>query len=153
MKNLETWLAYYSVSHRHPTNKKIHNICVPVIMFSILGMMWKIPLPELFSMNPFLNWATIFISICMIFYFLLGMVPGIFMAVVSALMLCLCFYLDGLAQIPLLKFSLILFVVAWIGQFIGHKIEGKKPSFFEDLQFLLVGPLWVFHPIFTRFLN
>ena len=42
----------------------------------------------------------------------------------------------------------VVFVLAWIGQFVGHKIEGKKPSFFEDLQFLLIGPGWCLNDLF-----
>jgi uncharacterized membrane protein YGL010W len=51
----------------------------------------------------------------------------------------------------ILPVSLTVFVVAWIGQFIGHKIEGKKPSFFEDLRFLLIGPLFVLGFVYRRF--
>ena len=43
-----------------------------------------------------------------------------------------------------------VFIVAWIGQFIGHAIEGRKPSFFEDVKFLLVGPAWLLHFIYRR---
>ena len=43
-----------------------------------------------------------------------------------------------------------IFVLAWIGQFIGHKIEGEKPSFFEDLQFLLIGPDWLLGAIYQK---
>ena len=151
MKDLKTWLRDYSVSHKNPTNKKIHNICVPLIMFSILGMMWAIPVPEFANVNPFINWATFFISLCIVFYFLLGLVTGFFMAVVSGLMLLGCYFIDQKTGVSLLKTSVVIFVVSWIGQFIGHKIEGKKPSFFEDIQFLLVGPLWVFYPLYGKF--
>ena len=48
------------------------------------------------------------------------------------------------------RLSLAIFIVAWIGQFIGHKIEGKKPSFFEDLQFLLIGPAWLLSFIYNK---
>lgn len=152
MKNLDTWLDEYSVSHKNPTNKKIHNICVPLIVLSILGMLWVIPTPESFQVNAFVNWATIFILICHFFYFSLSMVVGIFMSLVSIIMLSICYVLKEKAGLPLLEISVAVFILAWIGQFVGHKIEGVKPSFFEDLKFLLVGPLWVFHPIFSKFL-
>lgn len=153
MRDLKTWLDEYSVSHKHPTNKKIHNICVPIIMLSLLGMIWAIPFPEQFKLNPFVNWATIFMSLCMIFYFLLGIVTGLFMILVSSIMLYICFLIEEKTSLPLLSTSVIVFVLAWIGQFVGHKVEGKKPSFFKDLQFLLVGPLWVFYPWYSRFLR
>jgi uncharacterized membrane protein YGL010W len=153
MKNLDTWIEEYSVSHKNPSNKKIHNICVPLIMLSILGMLWEIPTPESLHVSPYLNWATIFILICQIFYFSLGMVVGTFMTLVSLIMLNICYTVGVKAGLPLLEISIVVFVLSWIGQFVGHKIEGKKPSFFEDIQFLLIGPLWVFHPFFSKFLK
>jgi uncharacterized membrane protein YGL010W len=39
--------------------------------------------------------------------------------------------------------SIAIFVAAWIAQFVGHNIEGKKPSFLEDIQYLWIGPLFV----------
>lgn len=51
------------------------------------------------------------------------------------------------AGLPLLPIALAIFIVAWIGQFYGHKVEGQKPSFLKDLIFLLIGPLWVLEKI------
>jgi uncharacterized membrane protein YGL010W len=51
---------------------------------------------------------------------------------------------------PLWLTSLAIFVVAWIGQFIGHHIEGKRPSFFKDVQFLMIGPLWLMAAAYRR---
>ena len=51
---------------------------------------------------------------------------------------------------PLWLIGIAVFVGAWIGQFIGHKIEGKKPSFFKDVQFLLIGPAWLMAFIYRR---
>jgi uncharacterized membrane protein YGL010W len=51
---------------------------------------------------------------------------------------------------PVWAICLTLFVVAWIGQFIGHKIEGKKPSFFKDVQFLLIGPAWLLSKVYRK---
>ena len=56
----------------------------------------------------------------------------------------------GRDAIGLAKVAFGIFVIAWIGQFIGHKIEGKKPSFLEDLQFLMVGPAWLLSFIYKK---
>ena len=48
------------------------------------------------------------------------------------------------------KLSMLIFIFACIGQFIGHKIEGQKPSFFEDIQFLLIGPAWLLSFIYKK---
>ena len=58
--------------------------------------------------------------------------------------------LSLLPQQIVLPLSIAIFVLAWIGQFIGHKIEGKKPSFLDDLRFLLIGPLFVLSFLYRR---
>ncbi len=148
MKSLEQWLTEYSVSHQNPTNKKIHNVCVPLIMFSVIGLIWSIPRPEFLQFSNFTNWAVIFSAICMVFYFSLGAATGFLMLAVLVPMLIGVYAMDSFG-LSVLKISVVIFVVSWVGQFIGHKIEGKKPSFFQDVQFLLIGPLWVFRKVFS----
>ena len=69
------------------------------------------------------------------------------MRLMAGFMLALLSLLPEAAVLPL---SLAIFVLAWIGQFIGHKIEGKKPSFLDDLRFLLIGPLFVLSFLYRR---
>lgn len=149
MRNLKQWLNAYGASHKNKTNVLIHKICVPLIMLSILGIFWAIPTPDLFGKIPFLNWATIFAASCMIFYTLLGIKPALVMLFQLLLLFSVIRWIE-LSVGRLLIISVSIFVVSWIFQFIGHNIEGKKPSFFEDLQFLLVGPLWVSKGIFFK---
>jgi uncharacterized membrane protein YGL010W len=143
MKTLQSWLDEYSVSHRNPINKRIHWVCVPLIMLSALGMLWVLPRPAFFAgVSPYLNWATLLILASLIYYTLLSVRLAAGMLLVSAVM---CLVLELLMRLPWPLFwtSLVIFAGAWIGQFIGHKIEGRKPSFFKDLQFLLIGPVWL----------
>lgn len=144
MRTFDQWMDEYGVSHRNPTNQLVHKICVPLIMLTVIGFLWSIPRPEILSQIPYLNWATIFIAGCLIFYLSLSFVMFVGMAIQTILMCLICqkLYEAGI----LLQFSAIVFVLSWIAQFWGHKIEGKKPSFLQDLVFLLIGPLWV-----TRF--
>ncbi|QOD82740.1 DUF962 domain-containing protein [Chromobacterium haemolyticum] len=130
---LEQWLQEYDLSHRHPVNIRIHKICVPAIVFALLGLLSSVPAP----LNP----AWLAVATGLAFYWRLGRTPALAMA---AMCLPMLLALEGAtrAGLPLALFSLGLFVVAWIGQFVGHAIEGKKPSFLRDLQFLLIGPLW-----------
>jgi len=147
MKSLDQWLTEYSKDHQNPTNKKIHHFCVPLIMFSLLGMLWAIATPNFFKTIPYLNWATLFALSGLIFYISLSLKVAFFMLINVTLQ----FYLITLLEKTGFLFysCLIIFILAWIGQFVGHKIEGQKPSFLEDIQFLLIGPLWVF----KKFLN
>lgn len=153
MKPLNQWFDEYSVSHQNPKNKAIHFICVPAIFFSIVGILMSIPstfLTSLFQLNQPLieNWAFVALIFVMIFYFRLSISMAIRMTLLSLLCLIANFYISK--AIPLFIFSIVVFTVAWIGQFYGHKIEGKKPSFFKDLQFLLIGPAWVMENIFSK---
>lgn len=127
-KSLQSWLADYAVSHQHPINKKIHWLCVPTIFASILGM----------GMSWQAAFTLVLIALVMLFYLRLS--TQLFIAMGMFVLFCLA----AITILPFgFKFYFGVFVVAWIGQFVGHKIEGKKPSFFEDLQFLLIGPAWV----------
>ncbi|WP_281235148.1 DUF962 domain-containing protein [Flavobacterium gelatinilyticum] len=153
MKTLEQWFAEYSVSHQHPRNKAIHYICVPVIYFSIVGLLMSIPsgiIAETLKLNsPVIeNWACVVLVFVLLFYIRLSVVMALKIAVFSFFCLIANYYL---AQIfPLWIFSLGLFAVAWVGQFYGHDIEGKKPSFLKDIQFLLIGPAWVVENLFSK---
>lgn len=141
MKTYEQWMEEYGVSHQNPTNQLVHKICVPLIMLTVVGFLWCIPTPEVFLQIPYLNWATIFMASCLIFYLTLNFIQFFGMLVQSFIMCFIChkLYQAGI----LLPFCIIVFALAWIGQFWGHKVEGKKPSFLQDLTFLSIGPLWV----------
>lgn len=147
MKTAQQWFDEYSISHQNETNKLIHYICVPVIFFSVMGLLMSIPtkfLKEMIGLyNPLIeNWAFVIgIFISLFFYLRLGFWYFIQMLLVILVCISVNNWISNYANLPLV--SIMLFVVAWIGQFYGHKIEGKKPSFLKDLQFLLIGPLWV----------
>lgn len=150
MRTIHEWLAAYGESHQNPTNKLIHWICVPSIMFSIFGLLTSIP-SDYLPLQPYLNWASIALLAVLLFYLRLSF--PIFLGFIPVALLL--WYGNHSIQsanfMDLWKFSLILFVTAWIGQFYGHKVEGKKPSFFKDLQFLLIGPAWLMSFIFNKF--
>ena len=148
-KNINDWVDSYAESHQNSINKKIHWICVPLIMFSLLGLLSAV---KLFEVQGFeMNLCYVLIVFAWLFYLNLSLVISIGMFFISALQLLLIYYLEiNLDKTLLLYLYMAIFVVAWIGQFIGHKIEGQKPSFFEDLQFLLIGPAWIISFIYKK---
>ncbi|MCH8530864.1 MAG: DUF962 domain-containing protein [Saccharospirillum sp.] len=147
-KPVEQWLSEYGESHQNPVNKQIHWVCVPVILWSVLALLW----PLGYSTLPWLNAATILIAISILFYARLSWTLTLGMGVIAALSVALILFYQSLAlSLPLWAFAMIVFVLAWIGQFVGHKIEGKKPSFFEDIQFLLIGPAWLMSFVYRKF--
>jgi uncharacterized membrane protein YGL010W len=143
----------YAESHQNKTNEVIHYICVPLIVFSLLGLVWSIPFPYLEFLgkyNGFVNWASFLIAFSIYYYYKLSPVLSYFMLLsifVMSYFIVQLEYVEAKGGPSLLLVCAVIFVVAWIGQFIGHKIEGKKPSFLEDVKFLLIGPIWLWHLI------
>lgn len=153
MKTAKQWFDEYAVSHQNSTNQNIHYLCVPAIFFSVIGLLMSIPSSFLENTlglyNPLIeNWAAITSIFILFFYLRLGFWYFIQMLFFICVSIIGNFWLGSFVN--LFYGSLILFVIAWIGQFYGHHIEGKKPSFAKDLQFLLIGPLWVVKKISTK---
>lgn len=153
MKNLDQWFSEYAESHQNETNQKIHFICVPAIFFSIVGLVMSIPHQILNDLTGIeqsfvINWATPLLFLVYVFYLRLSF--KVFLQIFIFSIICLAgnFYISH--YLSLAWTSLGIFIIAWIGQFYGHKVEGKKPSFFQDLQFLLIGPAWVFEKVNQR---
>jgi len=141
MKSLDSWLTEYSESHRNPTNQWIHRICVPVILWSVVGFFSLLRWPT----NADSVWASgagMGSVFALAFYLRLGLLPFVQMLLILACFLFTCSLLESYQLHPLIWY-ITLFLLGWIGQAIGHVYEGKKPSFFKDVQFLLIGPLWI----------
>jgi len=136
-RQVDTLLSRYSESHRHPTNELIHCICVPAIVFAVVGLVW--------ALHPLAAFAVTVVA--MVYYFMLSIPFAIGMLMMAGFFLWL---LSMLPQGYIWQISLAVFVLAWIGQFVGHRIEGRKPSFLEDVRFLLIGPLFVLGVLYRR---
>lgn len=153
MRKIDQLLTEYGESHQNQTNKLIHWICVPLIFLSIVGLLWSVPSDNLrfvLGTGPFNNWATIALFVTVLYYMRISFPLSIGMAAFSVFCLWSVRLIEMNVALPLWQVSLIIFAQAWIGQFYGHKVEGKKPSFFKDLQFLLVGPAWLMHFIYKK---
>ncbi len=139
MKSVQQWFSEYGESHQNGTNKMIHWICVPAIFWSVIGLLYTV---GFFIEGVSFQLATPIIVLASLFYLRLNWKLAIGT-------IAFAFFCHTLARFmyesgkPLVEISLSVFVIAWIGQFIGHKIEGKKPSFLKDIQFLLIGPFWL----------
>ena len=157
LRPVDAYFAKYAESHQNPTNKLIHWICVPLIVFSLFGLLWAIPFPYLKflgSYNGYFNWASFLIAFSIYYYYKLSPILSYFMLVV---VMGFCLGVIELAEWQkaggpaLWLVCLVIFVISWVGQFAGHKIEGKKPSFLDDIKFLLIGPIWLLHFILKKF--
>jgi uncharacterized membrane protein YGL010W len=143
------WLGEYAASHRNPVNKALHWVCVPLIVWSVIGLLWSLPAPGRAHME-YANWASYAVAAAVLYYARLSMPLALGVLPVLALMLLSVDALSQLAHVSLWAVSAGVFAVAWIGQFIGHAIEGKRPSFFKDVQFLLIGPIWLLASVYRR---
>ena len=153
MSKMQSLLDEYGESHKNATNKFIHWVCVPAIFFSIVCLIWSIPnslLVELLGAAWYSNWAVVALILVLIYYISLSIPLSIGMAAFSFFCIWLANQLGNLDIAPLWLLSIIIFVVAWVGQFYGHHVEGKKPSFLKDVQFLLIGPAWLMHFIYRK---
>ena len=135
-RRVDQLLAHYEESHRNPRNERIHFVAIPLIMLSLLGL--------LYALHPWVAYA--FVLASMVYYARLSTVFLVAMAALSVIGLALVYAMGERT----LTICIALFVGAWIAQFVGHKIEGKKPSFFEDLQYLWVGPIFVLSKLFLK---
>ena len=150
MRTIQQWLGEYGESHQNETNKTIHWICVPTIFFTIVGLFYCIKLPIQLTTGLPLNLAMLLVIVISIYYMMLSKTIWIGMLLFGVFCLWLSYLAETYLPIPLWLTSIILFIAAWIGQFYGHKVEGKKPSFLKDLQFLLIGPMWLMSFIYKK---
>jgi uncharacterized membrane protein YGL010W len=150
VRTVQDWLSDYGASHRNPANKGLHWICVPLIVLTVFGLLWSLPAPAVFAdLSPWLNWASIGATAALAYYLLLS--PALAAGVlISFVVLLLITARLAMLPWPLWLTSVTVFVIAWIGQFIGHAIEGQRPSFFKDVQFLMIGPLWLLAALYRR---
>ncbi len=149
MKSLQQWLNEYGESHQNETNKTVHWICVPIIFFSVIGLLYSVKLPWVVA-GVQINLAMAIMLLVVLYYFSLSKTLWIGMVLFGVLCLFLCNLIERANFIQLWLFCVITFVLAWVGQFYGHKVEGKKPSFFKDLQFLMIGPAWLMSFIYKK---
>jgi uncharacterized membrane protein YGL010W len=150
MTDVNYWLAEYARDHQNPANQAIHKVCVPLIVVSLIGLLWSVPVPaEFTAISPALNWGTAFLLSAMVYYLILSFPLALGMAPLVLLVVSIVNWLDGLPW-PLWATSAGIFALAWAGQFWGHVIEGRRPAFFKDLQFLMIGPLWILAGMYRR---
>jgi len=145
MRKIDLLFAEYSESHRNSTNKLIHWICVPLIFWTILGFISLIPSKSIcFIYIGCISYVSLAaMALVTIFYIRLSVLISIVMLIIMVIMESFAYGINIRFKENSWIIYLSVFIVTWILQFVGHKIEGKKPSFLKDLQFLLVGPIWL----------
>lgn len=157
MRKIDHLLNQYAESHQTTFNKAVHYFCVPAIFFSLVGLLSMIPMGNILdeiipnSLAPFMHFGTLFIIIGSLYYVRLSLPLFFGMLVFSILVLYGIYLIQLINLAPFWVVMLAIFVIAWIVQLVGHKHEGKKPSFIKDLQFLMIGPAWTISHVFEAF--
>jgi uncharacterized membrane protein YGL010W len=151
MQTLQQLLDKYAESHQNKTNKIIHYFCVPAIFFSVIGLLMSIPSNLIqnltgISDSLYANWGVVALIPVLLFYIRLSL--KMTFLILGFSILCILGNFQMNVFVELWKASVVIFVIAWIIQFYGHKIEGKKPSFLDDIKFLMIGPAWILDDIF-----
>jgi uncharacterized membrane protein YGL010W len=149
MRTLHDWFSSYGSDHQNPTNQLIHWLCVPAILWSVIAALWVVPVPASIG-KPGL-WCALLMVGALSFYWRLSRPLGAAMIVLFIALAALTHLLyEALGARALLELAVGVFVVAWIGQFVGHKLEGRKPTFLTDLVYLLIGPAWLVAKVMRR---
>jgi uncharacterized membrane protein YGL010W len=149
MRSVNDWFGSYSRDHQNPVNRLVHWVCVPAILWCVIAALWVVPVPSWLGRPGF--WAFIAMFASFVFYYRMSRPLGLAMALAFIVFGLLT---EGLYRVlgpsQLLRLAIAVFVLAWIGQFIGHHIEGRRPSFLTDLAYLLIGPAWLMGKIMRR---
>ncbi len=149
MRSIHDWFASYSADHQNPVNRAIHWVCVPVIMWAVIAALWTIPSVTAWTRQGL--WAALAMFAAYLFYHRLSRKLAYAMAIVFIVSGAIAWALYGaLGPRDLLILAAVLFVLAWIGQFIGHAIEGRRPAFLTNIVQLLIGPAWLMGKLMRR---
>lgn len=149
MRDIASWFDSYAEDHQNPVNRLIHWVCVPAILWAVIAALWTLPVPVSLG-RPGL-WCGLIMVGALSFYWRLSRPIGVAMFVVFVFFALISEGLyRWLGPLVLMWLAIAVFVVAWIGQFIGHRIEGRRPSFMTDLAYLLIGPAWLTGKLLKR---
>lgn len=149
MRSIHEWFGSYAADHRNPTNRAIHWVCVPTIMWAVIAALWTIPSSTAWTRPG--AWAVLAMFVVFLFYRRLSRNLAYAMAIAFAISGATVWALYGaLGPHGLLILAGALFVLAWVGQFVGHAIEGQRPAFLTNVVQLLIGPAWLMGKLLRR---
>lgn len=149
MRTMQEWLDSYASDHRHPVNQRLHWLCVPPIVWAVIALLWAIPVPSAFARPG--AWAVLAMVLAFYWYWRRSRRLATGLLIAFAVLGLLTHLLYGwLGPVRLCWLAVAVFVLAWIGQFVGHHYEGRRPSFLTDVCYLLIGPAWLMEKLLRR---
>ena len=125
-------------------------ICVPVTVASLVGLLWSLPVPDVFrEATPVLNWGALFLMAAVVYYFIasialaFGLLP--FVVLVAGVIL----WLDS-SPVPLRLICGPSFLAAWGLQLYGRWHAGKRLRPLTNLQHVMIAPLRLLAAAYRR---
>ena len=143
MASLDALLDDYEQSHRHPTNIAIHWVAEPIAIVALMALAASIPLPVGTALWPFL-------AILMIYFARLSRPIALAFVPVIIVFIALIHFIDTMLTAPTWVWAVPTFSIAWVSLLIGHKIEGRVPSVFQNPNLIVIGPAWLMRRIFRK---
>jgi uncharacterized membrane protein YGL010W len=141
MSSATDLMTQYAAYHRDRRNIATHFVGIPMIVLAVQALLAR---PSFDVAGWPLTPAALVWASSTLWYVTRGnLALGLATSAVNLLL--------TLAALPIAQFetgawlawSLGVFFVGWVFQFIGHYYEGRKPAFFDDLRGLLIGPMFV----------
>ena len=150
MTDIDNWLDRYEQDHQDLRNPVVYWAAVPMVVLGAVGLLWYPPVPDQFrQISPLLNWGSAFLMATAIYYFIIslslaiGMLP--FLLGLAAMQLWL-----ARSPYPPLGVSIGLLVAGTLGLWLGRRDPGRVRGVLQDLQLMMIGPVWLLSMMFKR---
>ncbi|MCL1036915.1 DUF962 domain-containing protein [Shewanella submarina] len=143
MKNIVEQLSAYKSVHLNPSNIKTHFVGIPMIIWSLFLLLGMVRFD---TPGGQVSVAMIFTLVVLIYYMWLHVKLAMGMVV---FILPVLYTTEAIVGVPYaLWIALAVFVVGWIFQLIGHQYEKAKPAFVDDMNQLLIGPIFLMAEVY-----
>lgn len=140
-QRLRAWLDQYGRGHLHPANRALHAFGVPLAAWSLIAILWTIPVPQRWLQPG--AWAVLAIVLAFYWYWKRSRtLAAALLAGFAGLALSSRCAAAALGDRRLLTIAAIVLALTWLTQLVGQRWEGHRPSRPTGIACLLIGPAW-----------
>jgi uncharacterized membrane protein YGL010W len=150
MNDTDTWLERYGAHRSNLSSPGVYWLSTPLVVLGTIGLLWSLPVPDAFAeISPLLNWGSAFLMATTVYYFILSLALAIGLL---PLVLAIAVFEMWLArsEFSLFRVSVGLFVAGLIGVWFGHRNKRSLLAVLEDLQTIMLGPVWLLSQLYRR---
>ena len=150
MSDTDKWLRNYGENHRNVAHPAVYWLAVAALVLATVGMLWSLPVPDEFmKISPALNWGSAFLMVSVVYYFIISVSLAIGMLPVVFGISSLAVWLER-SPFEAALVSLILFSLSIAGLFLGRRADGGAMAVFEDIQMMMIAPVWLMSRLYKR---